>query len=102
MPITPSPRPIQNGRMDNLTRRSGSDALQGHWAMVDTSYPGVSAAFAAAGSTVVAGRKLPCIFMEPATIDPTTGIPIDAVIRMDGTTLRVTVPYDALTASLPT
>lgn len=101
-----TPTPI-GGRVDQVTRRSNADALQGMAAQIDTSYAGVAQAFTDAGITGVTfdGRKLGCVYMEPAAIGG-DGYPTSAVCRLGiGAGLnsggRVVVPYAALTPATP-
>lgn len=90
----------KGGFMDQASRRSAADALEGHFVRIDLNDKGVQAAYKEAFPQ----DKFPDghqgdygVFMEPALRDPVTGIPITAVVRLrDDTNARLTVPYEAL------
>lgn len=95
---TPDPR----GRIDQRTRRSGTDATQGNWCSVNVNDPGVIAAFQTAGYAKPVGTA---VYIEPVTLD-VNNYPVTAAIRPEqggesgGTSGRVVVPYSALSVPI--
>jgi hypothetical protein len=93
--------PTQGGFMDNMSRRSGADALEGHYVTIDMSHKGVAETYEALGITDKAGNF--GIYTEVGSVrDDGTGIPETAVVRLrDATHSVVTVPYEALSPAEP-
>lgn len=90
----------QNGFMDQFSRRDGNDPFEGHFVTVDLNADGVKESYAAAGlvddDDNLAGGDYG-VYVEPATLDPESGIPETVVVRLrDATNARVTVPYAAV------
>lgn len=87
------------GRVDNLTRRSDADALEGHFVKIDLK----NADAAKAIEDVVGGPADDHdygVYLEPASVDPDSGYPVTAKVRLrDETNGLVVVPYAALRAS---
>src|SRR3954471_3220912 len=93
------PNVPQGGRMDQSTRRSGNDAIQGNFCAIDVTDAGVIAAYATAGIT--GGPHNVGTYIEPATLDG-NGYPVTAVVRLhDSTNARVVLPYAALKPAGP-
>jgi len=91
----PGSASTQGGLMDNLSRRSVHDALEGHFVNIDLNFDGVEDAYKAAGLEGHEGGY--GIYVQPGDCDPETGIPVTAQVRLrDETNARVAVPYDAL------
>lgn len=94
---------VQNGFVDQISRRSQADALEGHFVTIDKSADGVEDAYKAVqGLTDEDGNVLPGndygVMMEPGDLDPETGYPVTASVRLRGDTpALVSVPYEALT-----
>lgn len=85
----------QGGFIDQLSRRSANDALEGHFVTVDLSFKGVEDAYKEAGIEGHTGAY--GVYLEPMSVHPDTGIPASALVRLrDETNARVTLPYDAL------
>lgn len=83
------------GRIDNMSRRSGNDALEGHFVTIDLDNSEVKDAFKQAGLEGHQGDY--GVFLQRALVDPDTGYPTHVVVRLrDETNARVTLPYDAL------
>ena len=90
-----TPVPTQGGFVDQASRRSGEDALEGHFVRIDLNFNGVSDAYKEAGIEDHRGDY--GVYLTPTSLNPDTGIPEFALIRLrDDTNARITVPYDAL------
>lgn len=88
----------QGGLMDQASRRSGADALEGHFVSIDLNHKGVKEAYKSVGLEDHRGDW--GVYLEPAVLNPDTGIPEFALVRLrDDTNARLTVPYDALSPS---
>lgn len=86
----------QGGFMDQASRRSGEDALEGHFVTIDLSNKDVQQAYS--DVRLDGHRGDYGVYLEPALRDPDSGIPVTAVVRLrDETHARVVVPYEALT-----
>lgn len=96
----------QGGFMDQMSRRSGADALEGHAVTIDLSNKGVQEAYR--GVNLIRDEDHDLgeynhvgnygVYLEPQMRDPETGIPVTALVRLrDDTHALVTVPYEALT-----
>jgi hypothetical protein len=89
----------QNGFMDQMTVRDGNDPYEGHFVSIDLNADGVKDSYEAAGlldddGNFGAGDY--GVYIEPATLDPESGIPETIVVRLrDATMARVVVPYAA-------
>jgi hypothetical protein len=89
-----------NGFVDQMSRQDGSQPFEGHFVSVDLNGDGVKEAYEAAGlvdddDNFVAGDY--GVYIEPATLDKETGLPVTGVVRLrDATNARVVVPYAAL------
>src|SRR3954454_10037829 len=109
MPLNSNP---VAGRVDNVNRRSGRDAIQGHYCAVDltnaTARAAVNAARTASNLSTLPGVGTTYgIYLEPDLLDG-NGFPTSAVVQLvaDGNVTgrgpRVAgVPYDALIAADP-
>jgi hypothetical protein len=87
--------PTRGGFMDQLSRRNGGDALEGHFVSIDLSDKGVKQAYEQVGLQDHTGSY--GVYLEPLSLDPDTGIPQTALVRLrDETNARVQVPYEAL------
>lgn len=87
--------PVRGGFMDQLSRRSDADALEGHFVSIDLNHSGVKDAYKQVGLEDHRGSY--GVYLEPAQRDPETGIPEQAIVRLrDDTNARVMVPYEAL------
>ena len=91
----------QGGFMDQMSRRSGADALEGHYVTIDLTAKGVSEAYEALGLEEHTGNY--GVYVEVGSIrDDGTGIPETAVVRLrDNTHALVAVPYNALSPAEP-
>lgn len=91
----------QGGFMDQMSRRSGADALEGHYVTIDLNYKGVADAYEAIGLEEHTGNY--GVYLEVGSVrDDGTGIPETAVVRLrDNTHAIVAVPYEALSPSEP-
>lgn len=87
------------GFVDQMSRRSGSDALEGHFVTIDQNFDGVKEAYVQAGLADEDGNPIAGdygVYIEPADLDE-TGFPVSGVVRLrDDTNARVVVPYDAM------
>lgn len=91
----PGSAPTKNGLMDNMSRRSIHDALEGHFVNIDLNDSDVQQAYKDAGLEGHTGDY--GVYVQPGDCDPETGIPVTAQVRLrDGTNARVVVPYEAL------
>jgi hypothetical protein len=87
--------PTRGGLMDQASRRSGADALEGHFVTLDLNHKGVKDAYKGVGLEDHRGQY--GVYLEPAALNPDTGIPETVIVRLrDDTNARVTVPYEAL------
>lgn len=79
---------VQNGFIDQMTRRDLSDALEGHFCTVDRTHKDVDEALLPAGEDGYG------VYESPATTDE-HGYPVTANVRLRSNQL-ITVPYEAL------
>lgn len=87
--------PTQSGLIDQASRRSGDDALEGHFVRIDLSFDGVSDAYEQANLGDHRGDY--GVYLTPVSLNQDTGIPELALVRLrDETNARITVPYEAL------
>lgn len=97
--------PTVMGKVDQMSRRSGADALEGHFVTIDPTVDGVEDAYRDA--RLIRDEDDPRgeyrhtgfygVYIQPAATDPVTGIPVTAVVRLrDDTNALVRVPYEAL------
>jgi hypothetical protein len=87
--------PTQGGFIDQASRRSGDDALEGGFVTLDLNDKGVKDAYKSVGLEDHRGQI--GVYLEPATLNPDTGIPETAIVRLrDNTHARVVVPDEAL------
>lgn len=87
--------PTQGGFVDQASRRSGDDAMEGHFVRIDLNFDGVSDAYEQANLGEHRGDY--GVYLEPVSLHPETGIPEFALVRLrDETNARITVPYEAL------
>lgn len=86
----------QGGFMDQMSARSGADALEGHYVTIDMSYKGVADAYEALGLEEHTGNY--GVYMEVGSVrDDGTGIPETAIVRLrDSSHALVALPYEAL------
>jgi hypothetical protein len=101
-----SQAPTRGGFMDQLSRRNGSDALEGHYVTVDLNDKDVKAEYERVFGTDDDGNLNHeggfGVYLEPMLRDPDTGIPETARVRLrDDTHAFVVVPYAALTPAGP-
>jgi hypothetical protein len=83
---------VQGGFVDQMTRRSASDALEGHFVTIDRTHAGLSKE----AKELLGGRDGYGVYTEPAEVD-SGGFPKTAVVILrDSSNARVVVPYDAL------
>jgi hypothetical protein len=90
----------RGGFMDQMSRRSDADALEGHFVNIDLSNKDVIKEYA----RVFPEDKFPAghlggygVYLEPLERDWETGIPKTVIVRLrDETNARVAVPYEAL------
>jgi hypothetical protein len=86
---------VQGGLVDQMTRRSASDALEGHFVTIDRTHSGLSKE----AKELLDGRDGYGVYTEPAAVD-SGGFPTEAVVILrDSTNARVVVPYDSLRPS---
>lgn len=98
--------PTRGGFMDQLSRRSGADALEGHYVTVDLNDSDVNAEYERVFGTDDDGNLNHegafGVYMEPMLRDPETGIPETARVRLrDDTHAFIVVPYAALRPAGP-
>lgn len=94
----------QGGVVDNMSRRSDADALEGHFVSIDLNNAeareAVKQVLDPTGDLGVEpgfGRGDYGVYIEAAASDPDTGYPITAIVRLrDSSNARVTVPFEAL------
>jgi hypothetical protein len=80
----------QGGLVDQLSSRGDGDALTGHFVKIDLNADGVPERL------VESGRDYG-VYLEPASVDPDTGYPLTARVRLrDDTHEVVVVPHDSL------
>lgn len=90
-----------NGFTDQLTRRDGSEPMEGHFVTIDKSFDGVLEAYKAAGLTNDDDKIVPHagdygVYRTVGAISPENGYPETIVVRLqDATFTEVTVPYEA-------
>jgi hypothetical protein len=101
-----SQAPTRGGFMDQLSRRNGADALEGHYVTVDLNDSDVKAEYERIFGTDDDGNLNHegafGVYMEPMLRDPDTGIPETARVRLrDDTHAFVVVPYAALRPAGP-
>jgi hypothetical protein len=90
----------RGGFMDQMSRRSDADALEGHFVNIDLSDKDVEKEYA----RVFPEDRFPNghlgsygVYLEPLERDSETGIPKTIVVRLrDETNARVVVPYSAV------
>lgn len=83
---------VQGGLVDQMTRRSASDALEGHFVTIDKTASGLSKE----AKEALGGRDGYGVYTEPAEVD-SKGFPKTAVVILrDASNQRVVVPYDSL------
>src|SRR3954451_25439906 len=70
----------QGGFIDQLSRRSGADALEGHFVSIDLNDKGVQEGYKQARLEDHQGRF--GVYLEPATRNPETGIPETVIVRL--------------------
>ncbi len=89
----------QSGFIDQISRVHGDDALEGHFVTIDLNNKGVQDAFKTTkGLEDHKGDY--GVYMEPGDLDPDTGRPLTALVRLrDETNALVALPYEALTAA---
>lgn len=87
--------PTRGGFVDQLSRRSGADVIEGHFCTIDLNDKGVKQAYEQVGLGDHTGSY--GVYLEPLSLVPGTGIPETALVRLrDATNARVQVPYEAL------
>jgi hypothetical protein len=93
--------PVNQAKMDNLSVRSGADALEGHFVSLDVDADGVKESLKGVGlvnddDEVVNSDEL-FIYLEPVEVDPNTGVPETVLLRpRSSANAFFTVPYEAL------
>jgi hypothetical protein len=86
----------QGGQIDNMTRASDADALEGHFCKIDLSHKSLDKDL-----KDYLGERDYGVYLAPGSLDPETGRPVLAQVRLrDDTGETVTVPYEALRPSL--
>jgi hypothetical protein len=103
---THSNAPTRGGFMDQLSRRSGADALEGHYVTIDMGDKDVKQAFEDKFGTDDDGNLNHTgnfgVYMEPQLRNPDTGIPETISVRLrDDTHALVVVPYEACSPAGP-
>lgn len=93
----------QAGFVDQLSRRSASDALEGHFVRIDLNAKGVQDALKRVqGLTDDDGNLVDDVdygvYLTPGELDKDTGYPLTATVVLRGVNggAHVTVPYEAL------
>ena len=90
-----------NGFTDQLTRRDGSEPMEGHFVTIDKSADGVLEAYKSAGLTGDDDKIVPHagdygVYRTVGAVNPENGYPETIVVRLqDATFTDVTVPYSA-------
>jgi hypothetical protein len=93
--------PVNQAKMDNVSVRSGADALEGHFVTLDHDAKGVQESLKTVGlvnddDEVVNPDEL-YIYLEPVDVDPDTGVPETVLLRpRSSANAFFTVPYEAL------
>lgn len=88
---------VQGGLVDQMTRRSAEDALEGHFVTIDKTATGLSKE----AKEALGGRDGYGVYTEPAEVDA-KGFPKTAVVILrDASNQRVVVPYDSLSPADP-
>lgn len=81
---------VQGGFVDNMSRRSDHDALEGHFVSIDLNHSDIDDELRESGGDYG-------VYLEPGDRDPKTGYPLTAVVRLrDSSNALVRVPYEAL------
>jgi hypothetical protein len=80
---------VQGGRIDQMTRRDVTDALENHFCTVDRTHKGVNS------DDLPDGQDGYGVYIEPATTDE-HGYPTTARVRLHGESIFRVFPYDAL------
>ena len=81
---------VQGGLVDQMTRRSIDDVMEGHFCTVDRTHKDVDT------DLLPGGEDGYGVYLSPATTDE-HGYPITANVRLrDATNATITVPYEAL------
>lgn len=98
--------PTRGGFMDQLSRRSGADALEGHYVTIDLGDSDVQAAYKDKFGEDDDGNLNHTgnfgVYMEPQVRNPDTGIPETISVRLrDDTHALVVVPYEACSPAGP-
>jgi hypothetical protein len=94
--------PVNQAKMDNLSVRSGADALEGHFVTLDFDADGVKDGLKSVGlvnddDDVTVGTDSLFVFLEPVDVDPDTGVPETVLVRPRSSAQAFfTVPYEAL------
>lgn len=84
---------VQGGLVDQMTRRSAADVMEGHHCTIDRTHSGVSKE---AKELMGEGSDGYGVYVEPAETDE-KGFPVQAsVLLRNSSHARVIVPYDAL------
>lgn len=103
---THSNAPTRGGFMDQLSRRSGADALEGHYVTIDLTDKDVKQAYEDKfgldddGDLNWSGNF--GVYLEPQVRNPDTGIPETILVRLrDDTHAIVVVPYEACSPAGP-
>jgi hypothetical protein len=90
-----------NGFTDQLTRRDGSEPMEGHFVTIDQSVDGVLDAYKSAGLTDDDDNVVPHagnygVYLTVGAVNEDNGYPETIVVRLqDATFTNVTVPYGA-------
>jgi hypothetical protein len=92
--------PTRGGFMDQLSRRSGRDALEGHYVTIDLSHKDAKQAFEDRFGTDDDGELNWSgdfgVYLEPMLRNPDTGIPETVLVQLrDDSHARIVVPYEA-------
>jgi hypothetical protein len=98
--------PTRGGFMDQLSRRSGADALEGHYVTIDLGHKDVKQTFEDRFGTDDDGNLNHTgnfgVYLEPQLRNPDTGIPETITVRLrDDTHALVVVPYEACSPAGP-
>jgi hypothetical protein len=93
--------PVNQAKMDNVSVRSGADALEGHFVSLDVDADGVKDSLKGVGlvnddDELVNSDEL-YIYLEPVEVDASTGVPETVLVRpRSSANAFFTVPYEAL------
>lgn len=83
---------VQGGVVDQMTRRSARDVMQGHFCTIDRTHSGIDKDV----QEILDGRDGYGVYMEAGEVDA-GGFPKTAIVRLHDTTGQtVTVPYESL------